>query len=105
MTANPAPPVKGFTIVDVNGIHSVTLRPCACAGAPHTRTQLLAASLFPATLDEPNTTFTFEVLDTFQLINLQGKLSAYDFYYSLDRKTDNTGTLQIQVCFRELALI
>jgi hypothetical protein len=59
--------------------------------------QLLQSTWFPASLDRPQTAFTFDVLDTFQLLNLQGKISAYDFYYSLDHKTDNTGTLGIQV--------
>jgi len=29
---------------------------------------------------------------------LQGKISAYDFYSSIARKSDNTGTLNIKVC-------
>lgn len=90
-------PINNFTIVDVSGIHTITLQPCACIGALHLHTQLLASSWFPATLDRPQTAFTFDVLDTFQLLTLQGKISTYDFYYSLDHKTDNTGTLGIAV--------
>ena len=92
------PAIRDFTVVDVSGIHTVNLHFCGCVGAPHHCLQLLAASWFPASLDRPQTAFTFDVLDTFQLINLQGKTSAYDFYYSLDHKTDNTGALGIQVC-------
>ena len=33
----------------------------------------------------------FNVLNTFQLITLQGKVSAFDYYYSLKHKSDNTG--------------
>jgi hypothetical protein len=96
---HPEHPINDFTIVDVNGIHTITLRFCACPGAPHARYQLLQSSWFPASLDRPRTAFTFDVLDTFQLLNLQGKLSAYDFYYSLDHKTDNTGVHAVQVSY------
>ena len=89
--------IKDFAVVDISGIHTITLRFCACVGAPHARNQLLAASWFPASLDRPQTAFTFDVLDTFQLLNLQGKISAFDFYYSLDHKTDNTGVCSVQV--------
>jgi hypothetical protein len=88
--------------VDVTGIHSINLHFCGCVGAPHPRRQLLAVSWFPASLDQPQTAFTLDDLDTFQLLNFQGKISAYDFYYSLDHKTDNTGTMRIQV--RDLLL-
>jgi hypothetical protein len=89
--------IKNFTVVDVSGIHAITLRFCGYVGALHPRNQLLAASWFPASLDRPQTAFTFDVLDTFQLLNLQGKISAFDFYYSLDHKTDNTGVRGVQV--------
>lgn len=48
-------------------------------------------SQFPASPDRPHTAFTFDVLNTFQLLNLQGKLSVYNFYHSLVYKTDNLG--------------
>ena len=92
--------MKDFTVVDTSGIHTITLRFCGCIGAPHPRIQLLASSWFPASLNHPQTAFTFDVLDTFQHLNVQGKISAYDFYYSLNHKTDNTSTLGIQVCAR-----
>ncbi len=83
--------------MDVTGIHTINLYFCGCIGAPHPRRQLLAVSWFPASLDQPQTAFTLDVLGTFQLLNFQGKISAYDFYYSLDHKTDNTGTMGIHV--------
>lgn len=42
-------------------------------------------------MERPNSAFTFDVLNTFQLLNLQGKLSAHDFYQALVHKTDNLG--------------
>lgn len=83
-----------FEILDVSGQHTITVWFCGCFGAPHERVQLLRTEWFPASTYQPNSAFTFDVLDTFQLINLQGKLSAHDFYQSLIHKTDNLGILQ-----------
>jgi hypothetical protein len=74
-------------------MHSVHVRYCGCtASASHPCTQLLRAELFPATLDNPRTAFTFDNFETFHLLTLQGKVSAYDYYLSIVRKTDNVGT-------------
>ena len=53
------------------------------------RTQIIRAGWFPATFDRPQTAFTFESLDTFHELTLQGKTSLYDFYYTVLHKTDN----------------
>lgn len=53
------------------------------------RTQLLRARWFPATFTRPRTAFTFDCLDTFHLLTLQGKTSLYDFYHTVLHKTDN----------------
>lgn len=89
----PAPISKStdFEILDVSGQHTVTLAFCGCPGAQHPRIQLLRAQWFPASMEQPNSAFTFDVLNTFQLLNLQGKLSAHDFYQALLHKTDNFG--------------
>jgi hypothetical protein len=57
----------------------------------HSRTQLLRARWFPATFDRPRTAFTFDCLDTFHELTLQGKTPLYDFYYMVLHKTDNLG--------------
>jgi len=51
----------------------------------------------PASIDHPKSAFTFDVLDTFHLLTLQGKTSAYDYYYSLAHKSDNTGLQNLKV--------
>jgi hypothetical protein len=43
----------------------------------------------PASFDRPQTVFTFNVLDTFHELTLQGKTTAYDFYHAILRRTDN----------------
>jgi hypothetical protein len=87
----PSAPIKDFTVVDTTGIHTFPVPFCECIGAPHHRIQLLRAQWMPASVERPQSAFTFDVLDTFHLITLQGKLSAFDFYYALEHKTNNTG--------------
>jgi hypothetical protein len=41
--------------------------------------------------------FTFNLLNSFYLFTLEGKTSAHDFYFSIARKSDNTGTLDVKV--------
>jgi hypothetical protein len=92
--------IKDFTIIDINGIRCIDIQFCGCygtAGGSHNRTQLLRAGLFPSTHLRPITAFTFDVLDTFHLLTLQGKTNAYDFYLTLAHKSDNTGLLDINV--------
>ncbi|KAF7982533.1 hypothetical protein HWV62_28158 [Athelia sp. TMB] len=92
----PCPGLKStdFEVLGVSGQHTITLWFCGCLGAPRERVQLLRSEWFPASTEQPNSAFTFDVLNTFQLISLQGKLSAYDFYLSLVHKIDNLGILR-----------
>lgn len=91
----PFPALKStnFEILDLSGQHTISVYFCGCFGALHEHVQLLWTEWFPASISQPNSAFTFDMLDTFQLINLQGKLSAYNFYQSLIHKTDNLGIL------------
>lgn len=80
-----------FVIIDSNGIHPVTLRYCGCESAGTVTQQLLRYRLFPASTDKPRTAATFGVLEKYHLLSLESKVSAYHFYNSLARCTDNTG--------------
>lgn len=42
-------------------------------------------------MSEPRTAFTFEALELFHQLTLQGKTTAWDFYSALLYATDNTG--------------
>lgn len=81
-----------FTIIDSDGIHLVSLDYCGCQLATSKTTQLLRARLFPSTVIDPKTAATFRVLETFQLLSFTSKVSAFEYYRSLARRTDNTGT-------------
>ena len=48
---------------------------------------------FPATLARPQTIFTFDCLETFHELTLQGKTSLYDYYNTLLRRSDNANLL------------
>lgn len=83
--------------MDTSGIHSVNLDYCNCTGLAHLTEQLLRARLYPATVAHPRTAATFDVLKTFQLLSFMSKVSAYEYYHTLARLTDNTGTVEVPV--------
>lgn len=51
----------------------------------------MRVSWYPASVLRPKTVFTFDLLDTYHKISLQGKLNLYDFYNATMQKTDNYG--------------
>jgi hypothetical protein len=89
-----------FVVVDTTGVHYTNLQFCECfsqPGASHHRTQLLRSRLLPSSVNSPRSAFSFDVLDSFHLLTLQGKTSAYDYYLSIAHKTDNTGVHDVKV--------
>ncbi|KAH7924727.1 hypothetical protein BV22DRAFT_1129623 [Leucogyrophana mollusca] len=94
--ASPGEVVNDFIVVDISGVRRVSIKFCECLGAAHQCIQLLHAHMLPATVHRPKTAFTFNVLRSFHLENLQGKISAYDYYTALVQKSDNTNMLAIK---------
>ncbi|KIM77247.1 hypothetical protein PILCRDRAFT_56005, partial [Piloderma croceum F 1598] len=84
-----------FVVVDSNGIHKVGLDYCGCEKACDQVTQLLRARLYPATTTAPKSAATFNTLEFFHLLSFESKASVFEFYYTLMRKTDNTGTTSV----------
>ncbi|KAF9458821.1 hypothetical protein BDZ94DRAFT_1172825 [Collybia nuda] len=82
-----------FVIIDSHGMHEVALDFCECERAPSHSIQLLRARLYPATGTYPKTAATFKVLRQFHLLSFESKCSGYEFYNSIVRLTDNTGSL------------
>ncbi|KAE9384818.1 hypothetical protein BT96DRAFT_841681, partial [Gymnopus androsaceus JB14] len=85
---------EDFTVIHTNGIHSVRLGYCDCSNsllAGEWRQQLMRRRWFPATHLDPRTAATYQVLKTFHVMTLQGKVTTYDFYAGLEKLTDNTG--------------
>ncbi|KAF8059256.1 hypothetical protein FPV67DRAFT_1675319 [Lyophyllum atratum] len=86
---------KDFQVIHDNGIHFVNLFFCGCDPNYEPFQQLLDIAWFPATPLEPQTCATFTVLRLFHTVNLQGKISAYDFNKSMLQLTDATGLRKI----------
>jgi hypothetical protein len=77
----------------------VNLSYCGCGATPKSQTeQLLERRLYPATVVNPKTAATFRVLELFELLQYESKLSTYEFYQTISRLTDNTGLREPKVC-------
>ncbi|KAL0565172.1 hypothetical protein V5O48_016855 [Marasmius crinis-equi] len=95
----PEPFRSGFTVVDVFGIQDVNICSCLCQRedtAGNRLQQLLRAQLYPATVQTPGTAFMFRLLNLFHTLTLQGKITLYDFYRSIEKQTDGTGTVRVK---------
>lgn len=80
-----------FVVIDTHGVHEVGLDFCGCGCSGTKIQQLLRYRLFPATVQNPTTAATFRALHHFQLLSFETKCSAYDYFQTLLRETDNTG--------------
>ena len=97
-----SPPHHQLTIIDANGWHMVQVGFCKCgmSGIPYERyCQLLCMRWYPASFNRPKTAFTFDILETYHKVTLQGKLNLYDFYHAIMHKTDNQGRSKPLVSF------
>ena len=86
-----------FVIIDSHGIHEVGLDFCGCGHSGTMVQQLLRYRLYPATVQSPSTAATFRALRHFQLLNFEAKCSAYEYFQTLLRETDNTGLTPVKV--------
>jgi hypothetical protein len=87
--------VSDVTVVSTTGIQRLRICYCCCStsdglGAVPTYIQLLRTKLFPASYKSPATAFTFECLQLFHILTLQGKLTGFNYYTSLERLTNNS---------------
>lgn len=80
-----------FIVIHCNGVHAVALDFCGCELAEKPSHQLLRKRWFPASSDKPRTAVSFAVLEQFQLLSFESKVSMYEFYRALMRLSDNTG--------------
>ncbi|KDQ49787.1 hypothetical protein JAAARDRAFT_142944 [Jaapia argillacea MUCL 33604] len=77
-----------MVIVDSTGIHSLPVVFCGCQNASRWDIQLLDLGLFPGSVRDPQTAFTFQVLDDFALNNLVCKTAILSFHTKLKRMTN-----------------
>jgi len=94
------PETQRILVVDLSGYHFIRVRFCACSRSSFLDPfrQLLREGWFPASILRPKTVFTFDLLDTYHKISMQGKLNLYDFYTAVMQKTDNCGHAKVKVC-------
>jgi hypothetical protein len=79
---------RPMVIVHTNGLHSMSVQFCYCYHAPPDAIQLTHAQLFPATMEHPQTAFSFGVLDHFHQLTLSSKKPLQDYHDSLVKLTD-----------------
>ena len=87
-------PPRDLTIIDMNGWHRVRVGFCTCdPNTPRIERyrQLLRMRWYPASFDRPRTAFSFDLLETYHKVSLQGKLNLYDFFLAIMQKSDNQG--------------
>ena len=86
----PQPGPKNFVVFDISGPHHLTIDYCQCDDEPLLNwVQLLHERWFPAMLSCLQTVFSFDCLETFHELTLQGKTNLYDYYHTLLQLSDN----------------
>ncbi|KAG1826541.1 hypothetical protein EV424DRAFT_1471591 [Suillus variegatus] len=94
---NPEPATADdFVVIDVHSIHEIGLDFCGCETVQVHYKQLLRAQWFPSSVSNPQTAATFALMEFFHLLSFESKVSAYEFYHSIARRTDNTSITPIR---------
>ncbi|GBE84724.1 hypothetical protein SCP_0607040 [Sparassis crispa] len=91
-----------IVIVDISGVHHIGVDWCQCEMAVECDMQLLQMGLYPGTVKDPHTAFTFAVLDDFLLENKECKTAALNYYSKLKWVTSNAFPGTIPDRYREL---
>ncbi|KAF7368983.1 hypothetical protein MVEN_00224700 [Mycena venus] len=102
----PRPPQRyKFTVCDHNGFHTRLIEFCSCIRSDEQHwEQLLAVRLFPSTIQQPKTTFTFNVMKEFQIHSLASKKSAYEYVKALCQLTSNAEPDTVTNRYREFLM-
>ncbi|KAF8219327.1 hypothetical protein L208DRAFT_1341368, partial [Tricholoma matsutake] len=80
-------PGHNSVVIHTNGVHHVHIEYCQCNPVSDT-VQLTWCQLFPATMERPETVFTFAVLNDFHVHSLSSKKSAMDYIDALWEQTN-----------------
>lgn len=78
---------RPMTLVHTNGFHSHLVHFCHCQDAEKEAFQLARMELFPATIEQPETVFTFGLLRDYHKHTLSSKKSTHDYHKALVRLT------------------
>ncbi|KAH9913117.1 uncharacterized protein B0H18DRAFT_860401, partial [Fomitopsis serialis] len=93
---------RSITVVDITGVHMVCVVWCSCPSGDSDHLQLLAMGLYPATVKQPATAFTFRALDDFLLANKISGNAAQSYFERLRRLTSPSFPDDVPDRYREL---
>nr|GAT46263.1 predicted protein [Mycena chlorophos] len=100
----PEPTVRSLTVIHTTGVCTINVRFCGCSESLRHRrlhvSQLIENVWYPATISDPQTCATFEVLDLFQRLQAVGNINAQSFVVALERLTDPTLTRGVRDRYR-----
>ncbi|KAG1813923.1 uncharacterized protein BJ212DRAFT_1447709 [Suillus subaureus] len=88
--SNPSLVHNNFVVLNINGVHNITLHFCKCQTAQSHMTQLLHMCWFPATTLDSKTTTTFQLLHHFHILSFKSKASTFEYWQTLTCLTNNT---------------
>jgi hypothetical protein len=93
---------RPMVVVHTNGFHSMLVHFCYCSDAPLKPIQLCNEQLFPATMHQPQTAFTFSVLDSCHIHSLSSKKPMNDFHDALVKMTSPAFPQDVPVCHKSV---
>jgi CxC2 like cysteine cluster associated with KDZ transposases len=96
-SACPVATMRTLSALHIDGFHSLSVAFCTCESSPPFHLQLFNNKLFSASIDSPNTVFTFELLRHFRIHHLESKGSPFSYIHSLYRLTNDEGSPEIPV--------
>jgi hypothetical protein len=90
---------KGSSIIIAHssGVFQHQVNWCRCDGDAPKHLQLFREGLFPASITNPKTAFTFDVLDHFYIDAMECKTAAMSFFQKLRRFTHNAAPSTVPV--------
>ncbi|KAJ3999555.1 hypothetical protein F5050DRAFT_1709609 [Lentinula boryana] len=94
-----------MTLVDVGGVHATRVTFCGCPDHLSKWHQLFHAGLLPATVKDPQSAFTLNLLRQWDLFNLQSKITVYQFMLSLRQLTDNVFTGNVPDLYKQFLFV
>ncbi|KAI0699067.1 hypothetical protein C8T65DRAFT_581590, partial [Cerioporus squamosus] len=102
-TPDPQSRTRIITVLHEHGLVDMPFVFCICENALPDPAQLLAAGLWPATWDTPETATTLNALETFHNLSLQAQVNIHDYLEHLKRMTDGVITDQVKDRNREFS--
>ncbi|CCA75643.1 hypothetical protein PIIN_09634 [Serendipita indica DSM 11827] len=96
---------RKLLVLHIDGFHALSVSLCGCDSSTTPDLQLFKSRMFSASIQNPKTAFTFDLLEHFRILNLESKGSANSYLSSLYRLTDLEGLSNIADRVREFRRI